>query len=220
MVWHETTNPAVIVMLTQTHESNREKCHAYFPIDLANPVVRLNEDDEFDDSQTLTMTLKNITEDENTRSTIREIELKDQSGETKTVWHYLFAAWPDFLVPEGADREALLTLIRISHEKTSTTQPEGHSTVVDDDQAPRIVHCSAGVGRTGTFIALDWLIAELDAGRLDNVEEDRDPVIEVIDKMRLQRMMMVQGEQQFNFLYDIVRELWQDRWDKGLVVRS
>jgi protein-tyrosine phosphatase len=200
MVEQETADPAVIVMLTQTHESGREKCFQYFPDSMEDPVQLFNEEDEFSDGFTATVTLKSIVEDEDTRSTIRELELTTAEG-TKTVWHLLFEGWPDFLIPEGDDRAALLKLIKLSAEKNSPG-------------SPRVVHCSAGVGRSGTFIALDYLIAELEAGNLDDVTAEADPVADVVDKLRQQRMMMVQGEQQFWFLYDVLRELWVQRWSR------
>jgi protein-tyrosine phosphatase len=205
MVWDETSDPAVVVMLTQAYESGREKCFPYYPEDGSNPVVELNEEDEFGDGFKLTMTLKEITQDLETESVIRQIELRDPSGRTKTVWHFLYSAWPDFLVPEGDDRTALLRLLRLSQSKNTAVQSTQES-------GPRIVHCSAGVGRTGTFIALDWLLAEMEKGVFDNLAPQDDPIPELIDRLRQQRMMMVQGEQQFMFLYDIMRERWQERW--------
>ena len=76
---------------------------------------------------------------------------------------------------------------------------------------PRIVHCSAGVGRSGTFIALDYLLAQLDDGHLDTVPPHNDPIAETVERMRQQRMMMVQGEGQFIFLYDVLRQAWIQR---------
>ncbi|OAP62146.1 hypothetical protein AYL99_04349 [Fonsecaea erecta] len=73
-------------------------------------------------------------------------------GEAKTIYHYLFHGWPDFGKPEAEDRRALLELTRVSRAVAG--------------ESPRIVHCSAGVGRTGTWIALDFLLQELEAGRL------------------------------------------------------
>ena len=140
MIWHETADPAVIVMLTQTHESGREKCFPYFPSDLEDPMLDINEQDEFEDDFLGSLTLLSITEDNDTRSTIREMELKAQDGKTKKVWHLLFEGWPDFLIPEDDDRAALLKLVDLS-EKLNTTA-----------ESPRVVHCSAGVGRSGTFI--------------------------------------------------------------------
>ncbi|ORX98617.1 protein-tyrosine phosphatase-like protein [Clohesyomyces aquaticus] len=204
MIWHETTSPAVVVMLTQTHESGREKCHPYYPQSPSSPTLPLNQSDEFEDGFNRTVHLTNLTVDEEARAQIRELGMSNEDGsESRKIWHFLFGGWPDFLVPEGADRTALLRLIELSREKNA-----------DNSENPRIVHCSAGVGRSGTFIALDWLLQELEEGTLDSLEDDEDPIVAVVDMLRQQRMMMVQGEPQFSFLYDVMRERWRDRWVK------
>lgn len=276
------SNPAVVVMLTQTHESGKEKCAAYYPLDMQHSTVPLNKKDEFGDGLMATLTLKSIREDRDTRSTVREIELAATSPTAATVnaevgranseatpaaptevqllpstvrkpiFHLLFTGWPDFSIPEGPDREALIHLIALS------ARANGHSTTV-----PRIVHCSAGVGRSGTFIALDYLLQEIAEGAWDDVSafdsttqqngsggsemttaldegpgvgaetqtpapvsggtsardsmiltaagRVYDPVLEVVDCLRRQRMMMVQGEGQYAFLYDVCREVWLER---------
>lgn len=79
--------------------------------------------------------------------------------EERIVWHFLYKKWPDFGVPLMADLESFFTLMRMSREKNA--HPNN----------PRIVHCSAGVGRSGTFIALEHLMRELDAGVLENYDE-------------------------------------------------
>lgn len=191
-------------MLTQTHESSREKCFPYYPRSITSPDFQINAHDEFEDGFKHTVTLKSMSENEETRAQIRELDMTSEDGsETRKIWHLLFGGWPDFLVPEGADRAALLKLIDLSREKNA-----------DNSNNPRIVHCSAGVGRSGTFIALDWLLQELEDGTLDELEDDEDPILAVVDMLRHQRMMMVQGEAQFSFLYDVVRDRWRDRWAK------
>jgi protein-tyrosine phosphatase len=206
MIYHETVpdSPAVVVMLTQTHESGKEKCFQYYPHSMEAPTMTLNEQDEFQDGFLATLTLVKLTMDERTKSEIRELELKVKDDPSpRKVWHFLFAGWPDFLVPEDEDRAALIELVRLTAEKN------------ENNEVPRIVHCSAGVGRSGTFIALDWLLGELDEGTFDQgdvvVNEERDPIAEVVDELRQQRMMMVQGEPQFQFLYDVIKELWTQR---------
>lgn len=202
MIWHETGDPGIIVMLTQTHESGREKCFQYFPDSLEAPTLDITEVDEFEDNFLASLTLRGVRWDDETRSTVREMELHTHEGESKIIYHFLFAGWPDFLIPEGEDKTALISLI--SHTAALNTAPG----------SPRIVHCSAGVGRSGTFIALDWLLAELEDGTLDEVPEAFDPVADVVDRLRMQRVMMVQGESQFVFLYDVLREFWKERWRK------
>ncbi|KAF2175622.1 hypothetical protein K469DRAFT_723905 [Zopfia rhizophila CBS 207.26] len=202
MIWHETSSPAVIVMLTQTHESGREKCYPYYPQSPSDPTLPINEHDEFEDGFTHNVNLISRTENEEARAQIRELEMTNEDGtEKRQIWHLLFGGWPDFLVPEGADRAALIKLIEMSREKNA-----------DNSENPRIVHCSAGVGRSGTFIALDWLLLELEEGTLDELEDDKDPIVTIVDQLRQQRMMMVQGEAQFSFLYDVIRERWRERW--------
>ncbi|KAJ4291010.1 tyrosine protein phosphatase 1 [Kalmusia sp. IMI 367209] len=202
MVWHETSTPAVIVMLTQTHESSREKCFPYYPQSLENPNLRLNAQDEYEDGFIHELKLASLEDQEEVRAQIRELDMTSEDGsETRKIWHLLFAGWPDFLVPEGADRAALLRLIHMSREKNA-----------DNATNPRIVHCSAGVGRSGTFIALDWLLEELGDGSLDELEDSEDPILGVVDTLRQQRMMMVQSEAQLAFIYDVIRERWRERW--------
>ncbi|KAF2808969.1 uncharacterized protein BDZ99DRAFT_571817 [Mytilinidion resinicola] len=204
MIWHENTSPAVVVMLTPTHESGREISCRYYPQTLAACDMKVNEEDEFEDGLEHNIRLTSLNENAETRTQLRELAMTTEDGsESKLIYHLLFEGWPDFLVPEGADREALLKLIKLSRELNA-----------DNSTNPRIVHCSAGVGRSGTFIALDWLLQELEEGSLDDLPEDHDPIAEVVDQLRQQRMMMVQGDAQFGFLYEVLREKWRDRYWK------
>ncbi|KAF4545697.1 Protein-tyrosine phosphatase 2 [Lasiodiplodia theobromae] len=201
MIWHECASPAVIVMLTQPYEAGREKCYQYYPDNMESPPIIVNEHDEFGDEVVFEVSLVSVREDEKSRSTLRELEIKDRaSGKTKKVWHILWPVWPDFGVPEGPHKHLLVNLIPLSEEKNA------------GEENPRIVHCSAGVGRSGTFIALDHLLAELEAGALDDVPDGKDPVEETVEILRSQRMMMVQQDSQFALIYETLREKWVDRW--------
>jgi protein-tyrosine phosphatase len=202
MIWKENQDPAVVVMLTQTHETGREKCYPYYPVSPSSPDLRINEHDEFEDSFIHNLHLASLHHDDEARTEVREIDMTaDDDNESRKIWHLLFAGWPDFSAPEGADRAALLKLIDISRDKNG-----------DNAINPRIVHCSAGIGRSGTFIALDWLLQELEEGSLDDTPDNADPVSDVIVKLRDQRAGMVQAKNQFLFLYDSLREQWRSRW--------
>ncbi|KAF1920388.1 protein-tyrosine phosphatase-like protein [Ampelomyces quisqualis] len=202
MIWKENQDPAVVVMLTQTHEAGREKCFPYYPQSPSSPDMRINQEDEFGDGLIHRLHLAALSQDEDARTEVREMDMTtDDGSESRKIWHLLFAAWPDFSVPEGADRAALLRLVDVSRHKNG-----------DNATNPRIVHCSAGIGRSGTFIALDWLLQELDEGSLDEAPDNEDPVITVIAKLRDQRAGMVQSKNQFLFLYDTLREQWRERW--------
>ncbi|KPI45439.1 Tyrosine-protein phosphatase 1 [Cyphellophora attinorum] len=104
-----------------------------------------------------TVELLSSTYDAEIGCVVRTLKLTIGSQE-KTVIHYLYEHWPDFGKPEAEERAALLRLMKKSKE--------------DAGESPRVVHCSAGVGRTGTFVALDFLTAELSAGRLASRTED------------------------------------------------
>lgn len=210
MLWYETHSPAMVVMITKTHEQGREKCFPYFPLSLAAPTLQINEYDEFGDGLVHDLRLKKLHQHDELRFVTRQLALSgaskdDFKPEVKCkpfyVWHVLFERWPDFSIPEGHEKTAFLNLIRFSR-------------INDDSASPRIVHDSAGVGRTGTFIALDWLMYELEEGALDDVPDDQDPIVQVITRLRDQRPMMVQSKQQFVFIYDVLRELWRERWIK------
>ncbi|USP73322.1 uncharacterized protein yc1106_00596 [Curvularia clavata] len=202
MIWKENESPAVIVMLTQTVEAYREKCHPYYPQSPSNPDLRVNDHDEFQDGLIHNLHLASYTIDDDARTQVREIDMTTDDGtESKKIWHLLFAGWPDFSVPEGDDRASMLRLVELSRSKNS-----------DNATNPRIVHCSAGIGRSGTFIALDWLTQELQEGSLDNVPENEDPVVRVVEMLRDQRAGMVQSKVQFQFIYDVLRDQWRERW--------
>ncbi|KAG9192380.1 protein-tyrosine phosphatase [Alternaria panax] len=202
MIWKENQSPAVIVMLTQTHEANREKCYPYYPQSLSTPDMRINEHDEFQDGFIHNLHLASYTTDDEARTDVREIDMTtDDGSESRKIWHLLFAGWPDFSVPEGDDRAGMLKLVDMSRSKNT-----------DNSTNPRIVHCSAGIGRSGTFIALDWLMQELEEGALDHVPDNQDPVLKVVEMLRDQRAGMVQSKVQFQFIYDVLREQWCERW--------
>jgi len=204
MCWQEEVS--VVIMLTQPYEKGQEKCMVYYP----DRVGCIN---ECDDGQ---FTVECMAKREEERTEIRElkvtrvVEKEGEDGEVekieevRTLWHFLFLGWPDFDVPKTKkDELALLHLIKISRFRIDGPENED-----EKDTKPRIVHCSAGVGRTGTFIALDHLIGELEAGGFDGLEEGVDPVFETVKKLRDQRMMMVYKESQYAFIYKILRERW------------
>ena len=95
-----------------------------------------------------------------------------QPSSKRSVTQFHFTSWPDFGVPQEAS--AMLKFVR--HVRGS----------VLPDHGPMVVHCSAGVGRTGTFIAIDILLQRMqEAECVINVQE-------VVCRMRAQRNLMVQ----------------------------
>lgn len=160
--------------------------------------------------------------------------------EERKVWHFLFLSWPDQEVPQTEEvQKALLELIRMTRFRINAvishkSEPQAHlqpqvqppppsepgplpaslqTSEVGKLQRhkPRLVHCSAGVGRTGTFIALDYLLQELEEGKFDDLNGTEDPVFDCVKRLREQRMFMVYKPGQYAFLYRVLRERWLAR---------
>ncbi|GAB1317542.1 Tyrosine-protein phosphatase 2 [Madurella fahalii] len=160
-------------------------------------------------------------EEEGKKEKEKEKEKEEQQDqqeqeEERIVYHFLYKKWPDFGVPSLSDLDSFFTLMRLSREKNASPNN------------PRIVHCSAGVGRSGTFIALEHLMRELDAGTLANYDESWDTaetagdaglwlekgdlVFDTVNQLREQRRTMVQAESQYIFIYRVLRKLWVEKY--------
>ena len=100
---------------------------------------------------------------------------------------YHMTSWPDFGVPD--ETGPLVDLVRHVHSH--------------DEGALRriVVHCSAGVGRTGTFVGLYKIMQRIDEGNIDDID-----VYNVVFALREDRMHMVQKKAQYRFLYQCVAE--------------
>ena len=247
MVWHETADVAVIVMLTSLYEGQREKCYQYYPTDSASNPIAINLTDEEGAPVAGSLRLVNSRHDEASRSTLRTVSLVGPGQREKTAHHFHFLAWPDHGVPQGADREALSTLFSQTRELSGGWDN------------PRIVHCSAGVGRSGSFVALEHLMDELQDGQLDDLSDDssptstptapqstheagsaaanisateekpgkptyhlphrvrKDPIFTTVNRLREQRMYMVQSEAQYAFLYDFLTDAYRQRHERFVI---
>uniref|UniRef100_A0A8C5WL27 protein-tyrosine-phosphatase n=1 Tax=Leptobrachium leishanense TaxID=445787 RepID=A0A8C5WL27_9ANUR len=104
--------------------------------------------------------------------TIRDFE--SSTNQSHLVRHFHFTAWPDHDVPQTTD--ALITFRNIISDFMKNYP-----------RTPILVHCSAGVGRTGTLIALDRAIRQIDA-------EDQVDVLGIVRNLRMHRNLMVQTE--------------------------
>ncbi|XP_048678258.2 tyrosine-protein phosphatase non-receptor type 11 isoform X2 [Caretta caretta] len=120
--------------------------------------------------------------------TTKEVE-RGKGNTERTVWQYHFRTWPDHGVP--SDPGGVLDFLEEVHHKQESIT----------DSGPVVVHCSAGIGRTGTFIVIDILI---DIIREKGVDCDID-VPKTIQMVRSQRSGMVQTEAQYRFIYMAVQ---------------
>ncbi|XP_039472537.1 receptor-type tyrosine-protein phosphatase H-like [Oreochromis aureus] len=178
MIWEQRVKR--IVMVTNCIEGGRTKCEQYWPAD-SKPCLYGE----------LLVTMRS--EQQETNWTLREFNLKDRkTSEEQTVKHFHFTAWPNHGVPECTE-----VLIQFRGLVRQHIEREG-------GKAPTVVHCSAGVGRTGTIISLDVLLQQLE-------KEQAVGINAFVHKMRLNRPYMVQKESQYIFLHQCIMDSLQPK---------
>ncbi len=160
--------------------------------------------DPSDDQGFCTVTLLSSWYDQETRCEVRQLRVVI-GQQSQSIIHYMYDGWPDGGKPEDEDRNALLRLMRVSRDMAG--------------DSARIVHDSGGIGRSGTFMALDFLLEmlgllQLSKNRPLDLEEDaRDLVAETVDQLRNQRMMMVMNVMQLGFIYEVLRDEFVRKYD-------
>lgn len=118
-------------------------------------------------------------------STPTDPELGVMEREVRPVFQYHYLVWKDFQAPEHAT--GILRFLRRLNEDYST------------DRGPILIHCSAGVGRTGTLVAIDHLIQQVE-------EEGCVSVLNTVCDLRHQRNFLVQSLRQYIFVYRALME--------------
>ncbi|XP_016154383.1 PREDICTED: receptor-type tyrosine-protein phosphatase eta [Ficedula albicollis] len=173
MIWEK--NIYSIVMLTKCVEQARTKCEQYWP------------DKQPKSYGDIIVTM--VSEVVLPEWTIRDFTVeKSNTPESHTVRQFHFTSWPDHGVPETTD--LLINFRHLVHEYNSQNPID----------SPTLVHCSAGVGRTGTFIAIDRLIQQVEM-------ESSVDVYGVVYDLRMHRPLMVQTEDQYVFLNQCVMDI-------------
>ncbi|KAL3063793.1 hypothetical protein OYC64_000179 [Pagothenia borchgrevinki] len=177
MLYQENTH--VIVMTTKEMERGRNKCVRYWP--------DLHCTKEFGK-----ILVRNVDESPAQDYILRKLEVTrlDRKEPLRYMWHYQYLSWPDHGVPN--EPGGVLWFL----EEVNRTQ----STI--PDTGPIVVHCSAGIGRTGTIIVVDILIDIINRQGLDC---DID-IPKTIQRVRQQRSGMVQTEAQYKFIYMAVQQ--------------
>jgi len=211
MVWQQ-KSPA-IVMLCRTHERDAYgclqcKCARYWPkstseadiIKLYDLEVRLLEehalklshptDTSKENSTTPTVAINDLSTTDsalNQQCTIkRRLEVrKISTSEKRVVTQYHYQKWPDFGVPEGEEVNNFLKLVNIVSQEHPSTE-----------ERPNIIHCSAGVGRSGTFCLVNSCLERMTKS---GVPITQDQVIDTLLHMRHQRMGLIQTDDQLRF---------------------
>ncbi|XP_041419914.1 receptor-type tyrosine-protein phosphatase S isoform X25 [Xenopus laevis] len=170
MMWEQRS--ATVVMMTKLEERSRIKCDQYWPSRGTETYGLIQ--------VTLLDTVELAT------YTVRTFALyKNGSSEKREIRQFQFTAWPDHGVPEHPT--PFLAFLR----RVKTCNPP--------DAGPMVVHCSAGVGRTGCFIVIDAMLERIR-------HEKTVDIYGHVTLMRAQRNYMVQTEDQYIFIHDALLE--------------
>ncbi|XP_044160405.1 tyrosine-protein phosphatase non-receptor type 9-like isoform X2 [Bufo gargarizans] len=193
MVWEQRV--LIIVMTTRVIERGRIKCGQYWPLeagrseDSGHFIIRNIHIDLFQDFKLTHLDLYN-----------------KQTNESRSVAHYQYMSWPDFGVPKSAS--AMLDFrAQVKQHQAMAVQALGSEWAGHPAGPPIVIHCSAGIGRTGTFCTLDICLSRLEnIGTVD--------VLQTVKRMRTQRAFSIQTWDQYYFCYMAIIEYAQR---KGLL---
>ncbi|XP_033224912.1 tyrosine-protein phosphatase non-receptor type 4 isoform X4 [Belonocnema kinseyi] len=173
----------LVVMLTTLVERGRTKCHQYWP--LLNESLTLR-------NLTLTSTAENVED----TFVFREFILRDiNTGEERDITHMQYCGWPDHGVPNDWRQFTTFTE-RVRAARTGIVEPA-------------VVHCSAGIGRTGVLVLMETALCLIEANQ---------PVypLDIVRSMRDQRAMMIQNASQYRFVCEAVHKAYTEGIAKPL----
>lgn len=173
MVWEQ--NCKAVLMLNKVIEKKQEKCHQYWPLGLNDEMVLKD------------VGLKVLLVSEKCASyfVIRTLRLTEmESGNSHDILHFHYTTWPDFGVPDSPT--AFLDFLMVVRQKG----------VLNPNVGPPVVHCSAGIGRSGTFCLVDSCLVLIEEGGIESVN-----VRDILLEMRKCRMGLIQTPDQLRFSY-------------------
>lgn len=215
-----------VVQLTLNYENGRIKAYPYFPITVGESMTISPEPGI--EAQPFVVTLEEQTLIEDANCIQSELSFVPQGKnpvEPFTFTHMLYTTWPDHGIPEEEDQASLLRFLRLVDQ----TNKDPRTGAGDDSDPPVMVNCSAGVGRTGTFIAMSSLLrfhnlldtssttafdpygpARTSPSLLGPLSQ-LDPVSQEIDGLREQRPEMVQRNEQVALIYQILEQAFLNK---------
>ena len=195
----------IIVMVTPLIENGREKCYPYWPSRSTSRYVSWKGETLIPKLQLVGQSASVFKQDLHLRVLDEEqvsshyytaLELADTASKQKVKVHHLYYdKWEDFSSPTSISQ--VIDLIKHTNELRRSKDIKV------------ISHCSAGVGRTGTFFALYYLYNAFKSKSLTQSTLG-DPVESTVSQLRECRMKMVQTFEQYRFIYEVVRQLYDD----------
>uniref|UniRef100_A0A8D0HFS1 protein-tyrosine-phosphatase n=1 Tax=Sphenodon punctatus TaxID=8508 RepID=A0A8D0HFS1_SPHPU len=176
-----------ITFHNQLEEGGRRKCGQYWPLEKDFCVCY----------GTLTVTNLGVENLNHYKKTVLEI-YNTENRERRLVSHFQYLSWPDYGVPSSA--ATLIDFLgAVKQQQRVAVSALGPRYKGHPGGPPIVVHCSAGIGRTGTFCALDICLSQLqDVGTLN--------VYQTVVRMRMQRAFSIQTPEQYYFCYTAIIE--------------
>lgn len=180
MVWEY--NCAAILMLNKVIEKRQVKCHQYWPDAIgAEHLMTLND---------VGLTVEYLKCENYTNFSKRTFRLTDiESTKSREIVQFHYTTWPDFCVPSSP--VAFLQFLKKVRD----------SGALNADVGPAVVHCSAGIGRSGTFCLVDSCLV-----LVDKEGENKINVSDLLLELRQSRMGLIQTHDQLYFSYQAIIE--------------
>ncbi|XP_041119879.1 tyrosine-protein phosphatase non-receptor type 4-like isoform X1 [Polyodon spathula] len=175
MTWEQSSS--MVVMLTTQVERGRVKCHQYWP----NPGGS---------AQYGNYQITCLSEEGNSAFLFRELTLThSETAESRALTQIQYVAWPDHGVPD--DSSDFLHFVSLVRNKRA------------GKDEPVIVHCSAGIGRTGVLITMETAMCLIECNQ---------PVypLDIVRTMRDQRAMMIQTPSQYRFVCEAILKVYEE----------
>lgn len=177
-----------VLMLNKIIEKGTIKCHQYWPINVG-------------DTLDMTNVFLSLTHEESKQGqhfTVRTFKLTNlKTNESREILHFHYTNWPDFCIPQSPD--SFLEFLHAVRDSGS----------LEEDVGPAVVHCSAGIGRSGTFCLVDTCLVLLANDGPESVcvkdillelRNYRMGLIQTVDQLKFSYMAIVEGARQQGFL--------------------
>ena len=182
-------NVGRIIMLCKEVEDNKIKCSKYWDKALISDIFEIKECTILPDGNDL-IEEKIIT------------IYNKKNNVTKTFPHIQFKAWPDHKIPNIQNYVPIF-------EKLFKFADDGRS---KKENIPKIlVHCSAGIGRTGVFLTLYTLCHEIQQQLKKKADDIIFNVFNCVRKLKEMRMYSVENINQYNFIYRFLEEYLNEK---------